>query len=332
MELKLVKVLDLDLKMKNRVDEFILDKNSTGEFINTINYLSYHPVDRFIDDSIVILDESSGEIKCVVMAASIKDDPKTVISHPGTTFSGPIFKGNQLMQEVEVIVDLILNYYELRYSTIDFKLQPTIYSTQPVEEIAYLLMKKGFNYRFTALANVINLAGLRNEEDIFKGYQPRKRSQIRKIIRNTTYTMKIYDSIDEELWCALNSTLEERYKVLAVHTFEEITDLKSRFPKHIIPYVAFRGDGDFGAFALVFKFKNVFHTQYLYLNYQLKNEHPNTLLNHQLIKTALEEGFTFFSFGASTESGGEVINQGLSHFKKKFGGGRILLPLMRKAF
>lgn len=41
-------------------------------------------------------------------------------------------------------------------------------------------------------------------------------------------------------------------------------------------------------------------------------------------------GYCYFSFGASTEQEGEILNQGLYHYKAGYGGGDILLPVYTK--
>lgn len=330
MELKIIKISDLDEKEKNKVDEFILDKSSNGEFINTLKYLSYHPDGRFIDDSIIVKDLSSGVIKSVVMAGCNISDKDLIVSHPGTTFSGPIFKSTQGVGEIDEILKLILGYYENKYYGIQFRTQPTVYSSQPIEDIPYLLIKSGFDLGYTALANVINLCDIKDEIDIFSTYESKRRNQVRKSIKDYDYNFQKEDLIDEYIWNNMNDNLERKFDASTTHSFSEITDLKDRFPENIIPYVMHKNGGEYGAFALVYKFKNVFHTQYLDLNYNLRLEYPNLLLIHNLIKLAIDEGFRFFSFGASTENGGEDINEGLYNYKKGFGGGRIIQPVYKK--
>lgn len=332
MELDIIKIKDLDEKEKDKVDEFILDRSSNGEFINSIRYLSYHPENRFFDDSIVVKDLGSGVIKGVVMAGFKTNDKEMIISHPGTTFSGPIFKDTQSVVEIEKILQLVLKYYEGKYSRIEFRMQPTIYSSQPIEDISYILIKNGFDFGYTALSNVIDLSHIKSEEDIFKMYDSKRRNQIRKSIRDFEYDFLMENSIEENIWNNMNDNIEGKFNASTTHSFNEITNLKNKFPNEIIPYNTQKLDGQYGAFALVYKFKNVFHTQYLDLNYNLSREYPNLLLIHSLIKQAVSEGFKIFSFGPSTENGGEDINEGLYNYKKGFGGGRIIQPVYKKRY
>ena len=110
MNLKIFRISELNDIDRKQVDEFILHTLSNGEFINTTNYLAYHPQDRFIDDSIVINDVHTKKIKTVFMAAARPNDKETIISHPGTTFAGPIFMINQSIREIDVLLQHILSY------------------------------------------------------------------------------------------------------------------------------------------------------------------------------------------------------------------------------
>jgi len=89
-------------------------------------------------------------------------------------------------------------------------------------------------------------------------------------------------------------------------------------------------EGEYGAFALVYCFKNVFHTQYLDLNYRFSKQMPNLMLISKLILKARELGYSYFSFGASTEDSGNILNYSLFRYKAEYGGGSILLPLYTK--
>lgn len=71
---------ELTEKQMAKADAFILKDSTTGEFINTFQYLGYHPEGRFQDDSIVIFDKGSGEVRGVMMAA--RGDNDSIISYP----------------------------------------------------------------------------------------------------------------------------------------------------------------------------------------------------------------------------------------------------------
>ncbi|MET3697020.1 acetyltransferase (GNAT) family protein [Bacillus oleivorans] len=330
MVLQVISLNEVEEKDKVKVDKFIMDSNSNGEFINTIKYLSYHNESWFNDDSVIVKDVSSGVIKSVMMAAIKKNDDNTIISHPGTTFSGPIFNGKRNFEEMEQILELILSYYDKKYKYMELKIQPNHYSTQPYQEVEYLLLKIGFRFGFTALSNVIDLKKYKEENDFLKLYNQKRRNQVKKSIKESNYTFTRLNNIDENIWTNMERNIRTKFETNTTHTYNQIVDLHDKFKENIVPYATYRKDGQYGAFALAFKFKNVFHTQYLDLNYELRQEYPNLFLIHTLVKEAISEGFGYFSFGASTENGGRDLNLGLYNYKSGFGGGSILLPVYKR--
>lgn len=74
------RINECSVEEKNTLDNFILDGKTNGEFLNSIRYLSYHPVGRFLDDSIAVMDVESNSVRGVMMAAS-KCGEKIPLSH-----------------------------------------------------------------------------------------------------------------------------------------------------------------------------------------------------------------------------------------------------------
>ena len=276
----------------------------------------------------MVIDSGNQEVKGVLMAACIPGDNNRIISHPGTTFAGPILNVKLDIKAAEEILDLMLSYYEQKYSCIEIRLRPSIYDMQPMEWIQYLLMRRGYLYRMRALSNVINLREIGNEDQVLKFLSSGRRYYVKQALNSRKYNIKRIELPDEVIWNNLNSTLKIKYNSKATHTFEEIQLLCKRFPKEINSLVAERYDESYGAFAMIYRYKNVFHTQYLDLNYHYSSEYPNLQLVYELIKEAKKENFLYFSFGASTESNGDILNYGLYQYKKGYGGGSSLLPVL----
>ena len=128
----------------------------------------------------------------------------------------------------------------------------------------------------------------------------------------------------------MNDNLESKFGYKTTHSYDEITWMQKNMPEHIVPYETRTKEGEYAAFALVYKFKHVFHTQYLDVNYRFSGEYPNLYLVHNLMMEAAREGYRMFSFGASTENGGKDLNEGLFAYKSGYGGGSILLPCYTK--
>lgn len=319
---------DLTEKEIVKIDQFILRESTTGEFINTFNYLNYHPEGRFCDDSIVVVDHGSGEIRGVMLAAFVEREG--VISHPGTTFAGPIIDRNAKLEVIENTMELMLEYYENRYQNITIRKIPDYYTKQPFYMIDYILLRKGYSYGMSAMANIINIGEIISESDILTLFDSKKRNQVRKAVKEQQFVFKAEDGIRDDVWDNMNVTLQDKFQANTTHTLDEIKELIHCFPEHIKTYYVDTVEGEYGAFAVVFLFKNVFHTQYLDVNYKCTERYPNLFLILQLVKKARDMGYGYFSFGSSTEDNGTTLNRGLYHYKAGYGGGELLLPVYKK--
>lgn len=310
-----------------KIDNFIMKGSTTGEFINTLNYLNYHPEGRFEDDSIAVFDNGCGEIRGVLVAA--KTGINMVESYPGTTFAGPVIDRTSNLDVIETVMDMILEYYESKYKKIKIKRIPDYYTGQPFHLIDYILLRRGYVYGISALANIVDLRNVKTEEDIWKLFSPRKRNQTRKVMKEQVLVFS-EGGVRQNVWANMNQNLKSKYDTKTTHTFDEIQELLKRCPEHMKAYYVDTVDGECAAFALGYLYKNVFHTQYLDMDYRYAGKCPNQMLIFELMRIARRMGYTYFSFGASTENGGEILNRGLYNYKMGYGGGDVVLPVYVK--
>jgi len=321
----LVKRKDWNEKILEKVDSFIINPNTNGEFINTIKYLDYHK-DCFKDDSVAIINNCNNDVCCLMLGI---EDGDTFVSHGGTTFSGIVYDYRLSYEKLSEMVDTILNYYQDKYKKIVIKQCPSLFTTKPTNTIDYLLLQKGYQFRFSDLTCVMDISKINNEDELFKQYEAKRRNEVRKVLKEDMFVFKEEISIDKDIWKMMNETLKDRYSSKTTHTYEEIVDLKERFPEDIVPYSIYTKSGEYAAFGLIYKFKNVFHTQYLDLNYKYANNYPNLYLIHSLILQARKENYELFSFGGCTKYD-KQLNVGLYKYKMAYGCGDMLLPRYEK--
>jgi hypothetical protein len=308
-------------------DELIFDPMSNGEFVNSMQYLSYHPEGRFTDASVAIVDADTNTVKSVFPAASDRSR-HSVVSHPGTTFAGMIYNLRNLsIEELENHIDLLISHYrEQGFLKLEMRLPSIAYHNQPEAKLIFLLLQKKFQIKGSHLINAIKLEKIHNEEDLIKQYLIKRRNRIKKTLNLQTLKFEKWEKIEPSVWDHLSDHLIQKFGTGPTHSLDEINILCSKFPEQIVPYgVTEKETNQYGALGLIFKYKQVFHTQYLDTNFELSTPYPNFFLIHHLILTAVEEGYSVFSFGASTEKWGSVLNKGLFRYKDEFGGGSILL-------
>lgn len=112
----------------------------------------------------------------------------------------------------------------------------------------------------------------------------------------------------------------KKFNSKPVHILEELIDFKKNRLKDIVDFYGVYKDDILIAGSMVFKFgSKVFHTQYLAADQKYLNLYPMNFLDTNLIKTAKDEGFKYFSFGISTENHGKILNYNLAEFKEGFG-------------
>lgn len=320
-------VVTIDEIAIKRWDEFILSPTTNGEFINTRKYLSYHPEGKFVDRSVGIIDEQSGNILCVFPA--VQESGGSIVSHMGTSFAGPIFDlFKSSVVDLLSYMELIEMYYRsLGFQSLDIRISPLIFLKLHREDILWAFWKRGYYLQGISLGNVVDLSAFNDEEDLFHIYRSKRRNHVRKSLRDGRFSLQKAEMMPENLWNNLENNLSRKFGTSPTHTFKEIQDLIRRFPDRIkVLYSEEVNDGLYGAMAVIYKFKQVFHTQYLDMNYELSSIYPNLYLIHKLLLLAKFEGFKWFSFGPSTERWGEKINEGLFNYKNQYGGGTCIYP------
>lgn len=315
---------DKNEKLVTKVDRFIMDKKTNGEFVNTIKYLSYHPTDRFVSDSIYVIDKGSKEIRGVMVAALDPYDDSCIVSHPGTSFAGPIVSRSLSITDAEEVIYMMLEYYESKYKKVVVRPKPEYFSLQPVEYVSYFLLRRGYGYSMVGLSNVVNISDVNSPEDVLSLYDSTKRNQTRKVLKSEKFFFGESAEIRDDSWANMNEVLSTKHNVNSVHTLEEIRQLKEMFPDNVGVYYANMSDGEYGASGIVYKYKDTFHTQYLDTNYSYTGEYPNLLVFYNLILEARKLGYKRFSIGISTEDNGEFLNYGLYKYKDGYGGGSII--------
>ncbi|WP_042831527.1 GNAT family N-acetyltransferase, partial [Xanthomonas citri] len=126
---------------------------------------------------------------------------------------------------------------------------------------------------------------------------------------------------------ALLTQVLQRHGVAPTHRLDELELLQRRFAQQIVLHEA-RADGQLVAAALVFDFGRCVHTQYLAVSEQGRQLDALSLLLADLITDVYAQR-EYFSFGISTEQGGQVLNEGLVEQKERFGARAVVQDVYR---
>ena len=236
-----------------------------------------------------------------------------IISHPGITYGGLIYKKNLYGNRVGEIIRLIFDYYfKIGFDEIVYKVVPFIYHSLPAQDDIYFLNQIGAkNYRIDLSCTIdIN--------------QKKSLTMLRKrsLKKSQKYPQEIINGFNkiEECWELLKENLKKKYGAIPVHTSEEIQKLIKLFPNNI-SCIASKLNGDIIAFIILYKSANVWHTQYIAANNRGHQINALDFIFNASIEEAIKSKIRWFDFGTSNESNGKYLNNNLYNFKHGFGAG-----------
>lgn len=284
-------------------------KNAT--FLFHRDFMEYHS-DKFQDFSLLIFDEK--ENLKAILPANISDNK--VFSHQGLTYGGLV-----LDEKIKLTEVLQLNYQLFKYlfdagvEKFQMKIIPNIYNNFPSDEMEYISFLLNANLirrdaiAILDLSNKIEISRVRK-----RGIETGKKHQL-KIIEEDTF-----DLFWNEL---LIPNLNSKYNTNPIHSLEEITHLKSKFPKLIRQFNVYFENKIVGG-VTVFITKNVIHPQYISGNTAFNNLYGGLdyLYNHLITNIFKDE--KYFDFGISNENNGQNLNESLHYWKESFGARTIV--------
>jgi hypothetical protein len=294
-----MKIVKYNENFSNLWDEFV--KNSkNGTIFHTRKFLSYHPSERFKDESILIYKKN----RLVALFPAIEFENR-IISHRGSTYGGLIVGlKNRLNDSLEIWKNII-KYYN---KTIEFRRSEYIFDLYPSEEIIFSAKKLGFKEINEELSTCLDL----NNIKLTKG---------RKWALTKCKNLKIvFDDNDYKSYYKILKNNLIKHNSTPTHSLEEMIKLKSLLPKNYFLVTIYLDDKMIAGIWLVLANSKTAHTFYIAQNYNYTEYQPLSCVAKNIIEFLKEKNFKYLNFGISTEDGGKIINKGLFEFKESFGG------------
>jgi hypothetical protein len=296
---KFCRYTDADFEAWNR----FVAESKNGTFLLNRHYIDYHR-DRFPDFSLLILDEQDN-LAGLLPANRAGTE---LHSHGGLTYGGVISDRRMTTTRmIDLFASLRDHLGAEGVSSLHYKLVPRIYHKLPADEDQYALF--------------LNKAEL-TRRDVLSVLSPERLGPVQKRRRRgaegaARNGVTIAESEDlAAFWAILEENLQARHDRRPVHSLEEITLLRSRFPENIRLFVASAGRAIVGG-TILYLSDQVAHAQYIGSNSVGRDLGALDLLFLTLIEKLC--GFRTFDFGISTEENGTKLNDGLIDFKEGFG-------------
>ena len=301
-------MFDIRRYSADRADEWnafvAASKNAT--FLFDRRYMDYHS-DRFQDCSLMVYYKSS---LYALLPANLKGD--TLYSHQGLTYGGLLMTEKSKTAVVRDIFIAINDYLRQQgVSRVVYKHIPWIYASLPSEEDLF------------ALSNVCHASLVSRDVssvvmlDRRLSFSTLRKRGVKKAEKSGAVISEMQNC--SEFWSLLETNLKERYGAHPVHTLEEISLLKSRFPQHIRLFVASL-EGRVVGGTLLYIDHQTAKTQYISANEEGKRMGALDLLFSQLIAQCEKHGIRYFDFGTSNLVANDDLNDSLIFQKEGFGG------------
>lgn len=285
-----------------------VDTSRNGTFLHKRGYMDYH-AQRFADHSLMFY---SGTELVAVMPAHIKEG--CFCSHNGLTYGGLLLSHNATTANVLELFDAMIKYLRKNSAatSIIYKPTPHIYHKYLCEEDLYALFRQGAMLIERKVSSAIPLKS------------PLPISGRRKLTASTKSRLHIIEDGDfNQFWKILEERLQEKYNVAPVHSIEEITLLKNRFPNNIRLFCVTDKENNTLGGVVLFITENVVHMQYSATTEEGRRLSALDYLYEELINSRFD-GKEYFDFGISVEDGGRYLNTGLIAYKERMGGRAVV--------
>ncbi len=266
--------------------------------------MDYHK-DRFDDYSLLIF--KNEKLLALLPANKVGN---AIFSHAGLSYGGLLLQSDTKFRDTLGVFKSILQFlFEKHIEAIHFKMLPAIYNHYASDELLYLL--------FITKAELVKIETL----SVLKLSMPPKRSKnrIEGYRRGVKHNLIVKEvSSFSEFWdIILKPNLKSKHGATPVHSLEEITMLKRKFPKNIRQFNVYQ-DGFIVAGTTIFESDRVAHSQYISGNANKNHLGSLDFLHIHLIDNVFQHK-QYFDFGSSNENNGLHINQGLQYWKEGFG-------------
>lgn len=305
-------------KYQKQWDQFVMNQSVNGTFLQTRNFLNYHPDGRFKDASVLVM-QGTNIVAVVPACDTIDEGKRCFFSHKGSTYGGIILDRKKYnVSTMDILLPCLDEYLvSERYESALLKATSDIFSEKDMDLLDYYLFKNGYS-QFDELSFYIDVENA--PEDLTKIMSSSRRRDYRYSLKNNLEFRRLESDAEiEEFYKILCKNLK-RFQTIPVHTLDELLEMKHCRLTEIVDFYGVFYQEKMIAGTMLFHFKKqVLHTQYLAQDADYSELFTMNYLDFSLIQLTREKGFSKFSFGISTEERGKVLNKGLALFKEGFG-------------
>lgn len=295
-------IKEYDIQYNDQWDKFVTNCiNST--IYQTRKFINYHPIDKFIDKSIMIYDNNI--LICVIPVCKNGDK---YFSHLGTTYGGPVIKEEYFkIDKLKEIIDLIFNYYD---NKLEMRIANDIYFNNSQSSLIYLLQTKlNLKLELSWYINNFNIDNINNK------FNKRHLIKVKKDNNNNVYiTNDLNDYID--FYNILKNTLNIKHNTNPTHTFEEFLLIKDILQEKQKLCIVKNNNIIIAGIYFIEVTPNKYYSFYITKNYECDKNFSSSCLLYIIDYFITIIKPDILDFGITTENKGSELNMGLSVFKQ----------------
>lgn len=301
-------------------DRFVMEESANGTFLQTRRFLNYHPAGRFDDASLVIENDKGAMVAAVPAAVQMRDGRRVFVSHPGSTYGGPVVRSSYCTAErLLPLCGALDAYLAGQYDRAELKLTPELFCTVPGDLLEYALYHYDFA-QYIELNSFVPTAG-KTEAELFAQLDRNKKRNVKKCLAHGTEFVPLHSDEEIARFHELLAINLAKYGLKPIHTVPELLDFKNSRLCDEVRFYGVRAGGTMVAAGMLFYFRqaNVLHAQNLSADLAITDYSPVSYLYYNVILEAARLGCKCLSWGISTEAHGQKLNMGLIENKEGYG-------------
>lgn len=304
-------------KYEQEWDRFVSEDAVNGTFLQSRNFLNYHPKERFVDCSCLMF--KGDKLIAVVPGCVVNDSENKIFSsHSGSTFGGlVIHKKHYYASYVIDMIKMLESYLQNNgFTKCVLKITPDLFCKEKSDLLEYALTYCGYD-SYSELSTYIDFDDY--NKDFRKNFSHGQKENLKYALKKG---MRIKIMSSDDAICEFHDVLVKnllKFDTKPVHSKEELMDFKNNRLKDIVDFYGVYYEEKMIAGTMLFKFGQTLHTQYLAADAEYYEYRPMTFLYYNLIELAQNSGYKKLSWGISTEKQGTVLNESLVAFKESFG-------------
>ncbi len=294
--------------------EQFLRLSTNGTHFHSMDFLSYHPQDRF--DTCHLLFFENGKLLGLMPSAIVSESSgyNTMLAPYGASYGGIVHKENISFSESEAILNALQSFaLKNKIQSLRVTFPPPVYYDSPCNYFDFLLLKNNAKIVNREISQVVNTS--MDTDEIFNNCSPQCRNRIRKAKKSGIY---VQVSGDIESFYKILVENKRKYKAKPTHTLDEIRKIRTINSDWARLFMAYTKDGQPIAGVMTMSCNDrVLLSFYPCHLEDSKKYNPVNLLNYEIACWAHEKGYKWYDLGTSTVS--MEIRKTLLDFKEGFG-------------